>query len=174
MELTCGSPEAFSLDRCPREVWVRAGERTRSRRVSLGDVTALVESRNDRAENAWGLGWWLPIQNDLIDEAYSRISATLYECLYRERNLKSQFTLTGFCHRLSLKLGFSVLRDLGGCQFSRTFAMHTYPRSESLTFIFTTNEKRQRWPVHVGESVFSAAKISFSLFFTHGIQCPEA
>ena len=28
------------LIRCPREVWEREGERTRSRRVSLGDVTA--------------------------------------------------------------------------------------------------------------------------------------
>ena len=72
----------------------------------------------------------LTCENDLIDVAYSRISATLYECLYRERNLKSQFALTGFCHRLSLKSGFLVLRDLGGCQFLRTFAMHTYPRSE--------------------------------------------
>ena len=153
--------------------WERARERVLGGYLSVTSQL-MVESRNDRAENAWGLGWWLPIQNDLIDEAYSRISATFYESLYRERNLKSQFTLTGFCHRLSLKLGFFVLRDLGGCPFSRTFAMHTYPRSESLTFIFTANEKRQRWPIHVGESVFSAAKISFSLFFTHGIQYPEA
>ena len=33
-------PRRSLLPRCPREVWERAGERTRSRRVSLGDVTA--------------------------------------------------------------------------------------------------------------------------------------
>ena len=33
-------PRLSLLPRCPREVWERAGERTRSRRVSLGDVTA--------------------------------------------------------------------------------------------------------------------------------------
>ena len=33
-------PRRSLLIRCPREVWERVGERTRSRRVSLGDVTA--------------------------------------------------------------------------------------------------------------------------------------
>ena len=32
-------PRLSLLPRCPREVWERAGERTRSRHVSLGDVT---------------------------------------------------------------------------------------------------------------------------------------
>ena len=30
----------YLLIHCPRKVWERAGERTRSQRVSLGDVTA--------------------------------------------------------------------------------------------------------------------------------------
>ena len=33
-------PRRFFLIHCPRKVWERAGVRTRSRRVSLGDVTA--------------------------------------------------------------------------------------------------------------------------------------
>ena len=33
-------PRRSLLTRCPREVWERAGEKTRSRRVSLGDITA--------------------------------------------------------------------------------------------------------------------------------------
>ena len=33
-------PRHSLLTRCPREVWETGGERTRSRRVYLGDVTA--------------------------------------------------------------------------------------------------------------------------------------
>ena len=44
-------PRRSLLIRCPREVWERAGENL--------SVTSqlMVESRNDRAENAWGLSW---------------------------------------------------------------------------------------------------------------------
>ena len=54
-------PRCSLLIRCPREVWERAGERTAfsacSRRVFPVTSQLIVESRNDRAENAWGLGW---------------------------------------------------------------------------------------------------------------------
>ena len=43
-------PRRSLLIRCPHEVWERG-------RVSLGTSQVMVESRNDRAENAWGLGW---------------------------------------------------------------------------------------------------------------------
>ena len=48
--LTSLVPRRYVLIRCPREVWERAGEYL--------SVTSqlLVESRNDRTENAWGLG----------------------------------------------------------------------------------------------------------------------
>ena len=39
------------LPQCPREVFERVGKRASLGKVLLGDVTAYVESRIDRAEN---------------------------------------------------------------------------------------------------------------------------
>ena len=50
-------PSPSLLIRSPRKVWERAGERTRFRLGECLSVTSqlMVESRNDRAENTWGL-----------------------------------------------------------------------------------------------------------------------
>jgi len=49
------APRRSLFIRCPREVWERVGE-------YLSVTSQLkVESRNDRAENTWGLGWFLPV-----------------------------------------------------------------------------------------------------------------
>ena len=50
-------PRRSLLIRCPREVWERAGERTAFSASISVTSQLMVESRNDRAENAWGLSW---------------------------------------------------------------------------------------------------------------------
>ena len=50
-------PRRSLLIRCLREVWKRAGERTRLGEYLSVTSQVMVESRNDRAENAWGLRW---------------------------------------------------------------------------------------------------------------------
>ena len=69
-------PRRSLLIRCPREVWERAGENL--------SVTSqlIVEYRNDRAENAWGLGWYFSKWAIVLDFCYCFMIGSDYDSIF--------------------------------------------------------------------------------------------
>ena len=108
-------PRRFFLIHCPREVWERAGERTRSRRVSLGDVTAHGRLQKWPSRKRLGTRLDATISPSLANKNKTENDSRLLKILSLERLT----TLTFFYNMIFIakfvvsrcafwKLGFSV------------------------------------------------------------------
>ena len=78
-------PRRPLLIRCPREVWERAGERTGSRRVSLGDVTAHGRVQKWPSRKRLGTRPHATLSPSLVSKNKTEIDSRLLKILSLER-----------------------------------------------------------------------------------------
>ena len=108
-------PRRPLLIRCPREVWERAGERTGSRRVSLGDVTAHGRVQKWPSRKRLGTRPDATLSPSLVSKNKTEIDSRLLKILSLER-----LTTLTFFYNMIFLAKFVVSR-CAFCKLGRNF-----------------------------------------------------